>query len=880
MGCVDTTASFSLRIGAALMTLALPCVAGAAPVLYGLPAFQSPVRAEPDDLLLLAGDGLSAKDTVVYVALGDTTQIPSPPTSVPKESTEHVGVTPVVSTANVPYSLTVRLPKVMRRDQSYALWVRSHAEAWSNPIRINDARPLWITPAYAYATRAVADLPRYIKVVGRNLQRAPGAVTKVRLEGPERIELDAADDGDESTAIERYAAIATLPARLQPGEYVVSVTRDGIGWLPLNGQKFIVRSDPMRSAEFPVGTHGCRPDDGSDDTRCIVQAIHAAHAAGGGAVVFDAGTWELTDPTVPGVMASAEGIIVPRGVDLRGAGSGLTTLLTDASWSAQQAQALFTLEGRNDVRGITFRDARRHRPNDVASVAMLRLGKSFYRLSATEPRHVDDIVITRNVFDKPRVAISDGGLPIRRLFVTYNTFGAYDTGLAPGGDRYNLMDEFRLDESVIAHNVFKPGSYLDVGIGQGAIASTLGAAFRVDFSDNVADGASTEYLSARPDAAGWRAAFFWHLNGNQELLLVSRNKATCTGDKVGDGEAIAFDNNGNTFAFDGAATVLDATANTVTVDAALASRQNQRSISRGDYYVGHWMQIGQGRGLGQSRKIVSYRADADSARVTFTVSPAWEVPPEQGRSRVTIARQLWQTFTVDNLVDHRSPPCRKSNRMKPKGGVIGYWAQSADSVIEGNRQYDTDGLIFQQSYSARDRTCPQCDSWTLQQWFLDVRGNTIDGEYDWQSDCSHSGIFGSHSASPTPSSPPPVSSYGVTIAHNTIRHADAFRGGAIGVALTWHQGPAPHNWNVVDNMLIHHNSIVDIDGRGPIRKCDIDQRSRIGINLHQSTMVWGTVLYANSCVNVTTAIQDTGSATVRVCPSPVSGSCECVGTTK
>ena len=45
---------------------------------------------------------------------------------------------------------------------------------------INDARPLWITPDYAYATANVANLPRILKVNGRNLQPTPQGTVQVR----------------------------------------------------------------------------------------------------------------------------------------------------------------------------------------------------------------------------------------------------------------------------------------------------------------------------------------------------------------------------------------------------------------------------------------------------------------------------------------------------------------------------------------------------------------------------------------------------------------------------------------------------------------------------------------------------------------------------
>jgi hypothetical protein len=113
---------------------------------YVQPAYESPLRGDPDDLLLISGIGLSAADTVVYQAIGDTTQVAQPPASVPTSSTATQGVADLVSAADAPYSLTVHLPAVMTAGHSYALWVVTPDGRWSTELRINDARPLWITP--------------------------------------------------------------------------------------------------------------------------------------------------------------------------------------------------------------------------------------------------------------------------------------------------------------------------------------------------------------------------------------------------------------------------------------------------------------------------------------------------------------------------------------------------------------------------------------------------------------------------------------------------------------------------------------------------------------------------------------------------------------
>jgi hypothetical protein len=127
-------------------------VQAAAPVLYTQPAYESPVRGDPDDLLLLSGSGLSGADTVVYQA---------------------------TAAADAPYAVTIHLPEVMTPGGTYALWVINPDGEWSTPALINDARPLWITPDCAYQTASLANLPHQHHGGPRALRRCgePAGVT-------------------------------------------------------------------------------------------------------------------------------------------------------------------------------------------------------------------------------------------------------------------------------------------------------------------------------------------------------------------------------------------------------------------------------------------------------------------------------------------------------------------------------------------------------------------------------------------------------------------------------------------------------------------------------------------------------------------------------
>lgn len=856
-------------VNALLLLLGSACAGATPPILFSQPAYQSPVRGDPGDLLMLAGDGFASTNTVVYQALTDTTQPPGPPSSIPTTTDATSGVAPLVSTLDVPHSLTVALPSVMQTDQAYMLWVQDASGAWSNGVRINDARPLWLTPDSAYVSAPKANLPRYLKVVGRNLQPAPGATTQLQLTGPASYTLSAVNHGYPGNALDRYVAQVTLPANMTPGIYTVQASRDGVSWLGVaSGQTLVIAPDPVTPPTFSISDPaygGCAPNDGLDDTPCIVKAIAAARAAGGGSVVFGSGVWDMSNNTQPGVVYF--GVLVPVGVNLIGASATSTTIQRDTTWNMQKP--IFTLQGQNTVQGITFKDAYVYQPSDPGR-ALLGLGVApvnAQSYNSADPNVVSGVTITQNVFVQPFVAIEDAGMPIDHLFVTNNDFGAYDLGLYLDLAHY-------VSDSVVAYNTFEPGSYINVATGQGAIPTGASAGQRLDFSNNTADGTSTRYLyNPATDAKGFRAAFFWSLLGDHEEVLVSQNTVLCSGDKDGDGEAIAFDGNSNVSALSTAQPVLAASANSVTVQGPLLA------LSNGTAYTELWVQIAQGTGVGQVRPVVAYSSTAGQP-VTLTVSPAWDVVPGPD-SVVTTAKEYWQLYTVDNYVDQRQPECQKSNANQPSGGVIGLWAGSSDSAIEGNQQYDTSGIQYDLAYkvqSAQFGTAPA----TGYQTFLDIRNNTVEGEYDWAASCSYSGIRGWYGASPDAPAGPPIESFGVSISHNTVTQADDLNGGAIALSRSWYAGPPPGTWRYAENTLIFRNSINNIANppAGPATaysNCSATY-PRMGIHLDDS-MVWHTVLYGNTCNNVAQNLSDQGTATLRACPvsaaAGATNTCEC-----
>jgi hypothetical protein len=814
-----------------LMLFCLVPKAQAAPArLFDNPFRESPVRGAPDDLLLLSGSGLSNSDVVVYVRLTNTTQTPVRPASIPSSSTSTQGVAQVASSANVPHSLAIRLPGNLSSGRAYALWVVNAAGEWSNPVRINDARPLWISPDFTYRTATIGALPRALKVVGRNLLRGPLAVTRVRIVGPTTYTLTAQDDGDPESSVERYVARVSLPSSMLVGSYSVQVSRDGTNWVPLQGQQFTVRADPSVSPSYAISNYGCSPNDGADDTACLLAAIAAATSTAGTVMLGD-GVWDLVNSATPGV-DPVNGIVVPIGVSLRGADSGGSQLVKSASWSAPIGLSVL---GKNTIRGIQFED--RGPPAGRSGVGRipgyLQLGSSI------GSSVVEDVVITECVFRWDLFAIVAALRPIKRLFIIENVLGGHAGGLYFGGDP-SAIHESHIDDSVIANNTFLPGGHPT------PIASQLGMSYRVDLSGNNADGQDSR-LIVPTGPHGWRGAFFFHMSGNHEMLLISQNRMTCTGDRAdsGQGEAIVFDTQANVTGFEQAQTVQAATTSTVTVAGPM------KRLETG-FFGEHWIQIGGGTGIGQVRKIVSYTAPAAS-QVTFTVSPAWDVVPQANNSLLTVAREFWQTYTVDNVVDNQS--C-----LTKKLGSIGILAMAADSILEGNKQLGTDGILLLSLYNTvfvdqnNDHSPDDgVDRMQLFQSFVDVQAN-------YGSSCNSNAITVAYGARVSPDGGTPsilTGAYGIGIAHNRIAKAD--RTAAVALVHGWNAQAAS---KLLQSPLVHHNTISGLPLEPEDEPCPDDPAAGVGIRLEPS--VWNGVLYGNSFEDVSLPVDDQGTGTVQL----------------
>ena len=335
------------------------------------------------------------------------------------------------------------------------------------------------------------------------------------------------------------------------------------------------------------------------------------------------------------------------------------------------------------------------------------------------------------------------------------------------------------------------------------------------------------------------------LSDNVEMTLVSQNSASCTGDKDGDGEAIAFDDNHNRPGFAapmvpviaatssppvgaGSASIIRVKGSLIDTQLIYNTRVNVGTVS--DYYVGDWLQVVRGTGLGQARKILAVSPHRGDGTVTLTVAPAFDVLPRTD-SLVTDSRLYWQTYAIDNLIDHRRPPCLKSNSKRRAGGVITLSGATADSVVEGNTQYDTSGILLAAHFIESSN---------------EIRNNTISGTYD-VGDATPQAEYGIAVAyGAAPDAPPPLMSYGTAISHNVLSGVGGTKG-AISLNRTWFTGPESKilrgvtPWKIADSTLIFDNTLEDI--RPGVTSVGIG----LSAGVPTAPVEWHTVLYGNRC---------------------------------
>ncbi|MHB9132806.1 MAG: glycosyl hydrolase family 28-related protein [Armatimonadota bacterium] len=735
--------------------------------------YQGRARVDPGDLVQLCGARLTGDLQVVYQRVTDLAHPPAlPPTAALTETTEEHGKFTLASTKGLPYSLVALAPACLKGGQAYALWVGKPDFVWSPPALVNDARPAWISPDFARPGEEVT-------VVGRNLDPMTDK-TVVRLRGPETYNLTAKNDGKPETAIETYAARMTLPADAKPGVYTAEVCRDGTNWVLLEGRTLTLYPPIPKLKRYDATKYGATPNDATDDTAAITEAIADA-AKVSGEVYLPAGTYLVTP------------LVLTQGVSLTGAGMNETCLtlqypdvFVHKGWGSANTRAIVSACGYQMIRNLGFYDPlgpKRDETQNTSSlgIALGELGKGgppADYVHITGCRFVDTNHGIRLVWAKA----------VRRCTITDNYFQPRQVGILIGG----------LSNAVIRRNTFLPST------AGWTYPSELSGAYQVDFSDNVSDGSVN---------GGWRNGYFWNLSGSVENNLVCNNRTSRDGDKgTGNGESFAYDANGDILPYMGAS--IAGTPETIVLPAGWTVANK---------YAGCWVRVVDGKGLGQSRKIVAHTGGPLNL---LQLSVPWDVLPDAG-SALAVTNLYWQVYTVDNLVDER-----ENTNPKSKAGVVTPYGSSSECVVDSNRLYNTEGIMLY--------TCGKSDAFTAN-YFTEVRRNLLDGRTSGPG--SYGGIFMWYGAEDK--KPSSILGYGTVITGNIIRDCDYNGQGAISSHPCWSHPTTPSCWK---EALIFNNRISDVP---------------TGVQIQES-YTWNTVLFRNTLTNVPTPLTDRGKGTVQV----------------
>ena len=218
---------------------------------YNTPHFQGPVRGAPGDLLMVSGAEIQDGARAFYQYASDPSSPPAPPFPLPTSNSSLNGeldlpdlpFTHRDAYVNVPESLTMKLPLQMEEYWPYVIYILNADGEWSDPLFINDLRPLWLSPDFAYSTASTGSSPRILEVVGRNLVPLHEDPLLVRLRGPAVYELYASNT-QVTGPLDLYVIEVGLPSFMVPGLYEVDVMREGMPCWKHSATRWSVAVDP------------------------------------------------------------------------------------------------------------------------------------------------------------------------------------------------------------------------------------------------------------------------------------------------------------------------------------------------------------------------------------------------------------------------------------------------------------------------------------------------------------------------------------------------------------------------------------------------------------------------------------------------------------
>jgi hypothetical protein len=674
--------------------------------LIGRGELQSPVSGGPGDVVVLTGAQLDAVGRVGFerldVAAARSGNVAAlvPPSTLPSSPTSAGGALAASAVDVRSDRLIVTLPPQVSRDVPYAFWVERNHRWVGRAERINDARPLWITPE-----RVSAGQPVELTIVGRNLAPVSAGHTTVRFSSSS-FSTDVIAEDAPGGSIDDYTARVTTT--LPEGVYDVTVDRgDGLfvgldvdaGILDggAGPQRLVVDPSPSVPATVTLSGDGCDPAPNNDDTECLRRAFAALQS--GEELVIPGGVWNVTM-----VSRAADTLVLPPGTALRGDPNDRPLIEYEYDEAAtENAWPLVQAASGTAISGLEFRELHYDRSRETRSAIRL--------WDADGSNGINNVTITDNRFSGMYKAIIGRDAYVqRRIRIEDNVIHAQRLGIALG----DVIGGAILNNEILPGDWVPPGQ-VSVDANDGTQAISIRGARRLLLDGNRMAPTETgqlpppravEPLEPAPNPNGFRAGIFFPSGFSHEMMLVSRNRFECAGTQTGDGEAISVDSNLAPNSVPRRVTA--ATSASVLVAGPLATDATRKD---------DWAIITSGTGVGQARRVTSISAD----RQQVTVNPPFDVAPDT-TSWLEITPAHWQTHIVDNVITNEGCPTKPIGRCTA-GIVFSYEVALVDRDLAGNLLTDTSGIT---DYARRSAAPTPNTGGAYHERWLD---NIVDGTF-------------------------------------------------------------------------------------------------------------------------------------------------------
>jgi hypothetical protein len=356
------------------------------------------------------------------------------------------------------------------------------------------------------------------------------------------------------------------------------------------------------------------------------------------------------------------------------------------------AQGLFSLYGNNVVRNLSLSQA-----------------DSIDQTFSLTWIHDNNVTVTKNAFSSCYNGVLIDNYDYQNTVLTLNDFACGTSGVG-----FNSV----LVDSVIDGNRFWPGSWYSAAVGGGA-------GMRLDISSN-------SFPTTNPynyPTFGPSVGIGMELAGSSpsENVLIAQNDMPCVGLGAQNGQtqgnAIILDGSGGTpVPFYSVRPVVAASPTQVSITS--PPSETNPAFPSTYPYIGQWLRIVYGTGLGQSRKITQATVSGDT--FTFTVDPAFDVTPDTS-SNVSLLAQYVQANIVDNISD-ASCSLVSPFPWNSQAGNIAMGGATSDCAVEGNQLTHTGGILATNHFDDLRRDDGSfIETAQTSQYFLEIRSNKIDG---------------------------------------------------------------------------------------------------------------------------------------------------------